>query len=109
MTEIEINKENFENTINDNTPIVVDFWASWCGPCQMMMPIFEELSKEYTEDKLRFGKCSTEECPEAASNYNITSIPCLIIFKAGKEVDRIVGFNNKDILKTKIDEILNKI
>jgi thioredoxin 1 len=109
MAEIELNQGNFDETINNDVPVIVDFWASWCGPCQMMLPIFEELANEYDEGKLKFGKCSTEENADLAGKYNISSIPCLVVFKAGQEIGRIVGFSNKDALKAKIDEILAKI
>jgi len=109
MAEIKLTPENFEKEVSQETAIIVDFWASWCGPCQMMGPVFEELSNDYDANKLRFGKCSTEECPDASSKYGITSIPCLVIFKAGKEVDRLVGFMPKDALKAKIDAVVEKL
>lgn len=110
MAEIELNANNFESTINDEIPVIVDFWASWCGPCQMLAPIFEELSSEYSDDKLKFAKASTEDegVQAFASKYGVTGIPCLIIFKGGKEVDRIVGFSPKEALKAKVDAILEK-
>lgn len=108
MAEINITDENFDEHISKDTPIIVDFWATWCGPCQMLGPVFEELSNEYDADTLRFAKCSTEENRESPSKYGVTGIPCLIVFKSGKEVDRIVGFMPKDALKSKIDAILAK-
>jgi thioredoxin 1 len=107
--EIEITDKNFEKEISGKVPIIIDFWASWCGPCRMMGPVFEELSSEYDAKKLRFGKCSTETSPDVASNSSVSGIPCLIVFKDGKEVDRIVGYAPKHALKEKIDEILDKI
>ena len=111
MVEIELNADNFEKETNDDVPIVVDFGATWCGPCQMIKPIFEELSNEYAVDKLRFGTCSTEnEGNQAiASKHGVTGIPCLIVFKGGKEVDRIVGFSPKEALKAKLDSILETV
>jgi thioredoxin 1 len=104
--EIELNSSNFSQQISGNIPIVVDFWASWCMPCRMLGPVFEELSHEYEENKLRFGKLSTETSPDVASMNAVSGIPCLIVFKNGKEVDRIVGFASKEVLKQRIDAIL---
>lgn len=106
---LEVTKDSYEAEIkNSETPVIVDYWASWCGPCQMMGPVFEELSKDY-EGKLKFAKISTETDPELAQEVGVMGIPCLIVFNEGKEVDRIVGFAQKDQLKEKIDNILNKI
>lgn len=110
MAEIELNKGNFESEINDSVPIIVDFWATWCGPCQMLAPIFKELSEEF-KGKMKFGKCLVEDKDNQAyaSRYGVSGIPCLIVFKKGKEVDRIVGFAPKPMMKAKIDSILKKI
>ena len=105
---MELNVESFQKEVLESKkPVIVDFWASWCGPCKMMGPIFEELSKE-VED-LKFTKLSTEDFPELAQQNKITGIPCLIIFKDGKEVDRIVGMSQAPDLKKKIEDILGKI
>ncbi len=101
----QLTEDNFESKLKDNSPIIVDFWASWCGPCMMMSPVFEELSGDY-KDKLTFGKVNTEEAPNVASKNNIMSIPCLVVFKDGKEIDRIVGAMPKEALKQKIDTII---
>ncbi len=106
---LELNKDSFENeVIKSKTPVIVDFWAEWCGPCKMMGPVFEEVSKEYA-GKLEFAKVNVDEQGELAEKNNVMGIPCLIIFNKGKEVDRIVGFNPKDMFKIKVNEILAKI
>lgn len=104
----EITTQNFQKeVVESETPVVIDFWASWCGPCQMMTPVFEELSKEYT-GKLKFCKVNTETEPALASHFGIRGIPCLIVAKDGEEIDRIVGFAPKEELKQQIDKILKQ-
>lgn len=104
-----ITKDNFEKEVmQSDTPVIIDFYADWCGPCKMQAPVFEEVSKDYT-GKLKFAKLSVEENPRVADQFGITGIPCLIVVKDGKEADRIVGFNTKEALKQKIDTILAKI
>ena len=103
----ELNEETFKSTIATG-PVLVDFWAEWCGPCKMLAPVFEEVSKEY-EGKLAFAKIDTQAFPNPASESAVSGIPCLILFKDGKEVDRIVGFAPKEQLKAKIDAILAKM
>ena len=86
-----INGNNFKREVLDaDLPVLVDFWAEWCGPCRMVAPIIETIAKEY-KGKLKVCKLNVDEAPETASSYGIMSIPTLAIFKKGKVVDKIVG------------------
>jgi len=106
---LELTKDNFEKEMkNSDTPVIVDFWASWCGPCMNLAPIFEETSKDYT-GKLKFAKVNVESSQDLAGEFGVRGIPCMIVFNKGEEVDRIVGSMEKDALKEKIDHILGKI
>ena len=106
MAVVHINAENFESeVVKSDVPVIMDFFADWCGPCKMMGPVFEELSNDY-EGKLKFVKLNTDEEKDIAGKFNISGIPCLIIMEKGEEKNRIVGFMPKDGLKAKIDSLL---
>jgi thioredoxin 1 len=102
-----INDQDFQKLVlESDRPVVVDFWAPWCGPCRMVSPIVEELSREYG-DKVRFLKMNTDENEQTTIQYGIFSIPTLIIFKDGREVNRLIGFAPKEQLKRQIDRSLS--
>ena len=88
--EVTISKENFENLKNGNLPLVVDFWATWCGPCRMISPIISKLAEKY-DGKIIVGKCDVEENDDLAEEFGIRNIPTILFFKGGEIVDKIVG------------------
>jgi thioredoxin 1 len=91
----EITDANFQQEVLDSSiPVLVDFWAPWCGPCRMLTPTIEELAREY-DGKVKVGKLNTDESPEVPSKYGISSIPTVLLFKNGELVDRLVGLNPK--------------
>lgn len=103
--EVNITSENFESLKNGNLPLVVDFWATWCGPCRALAPIVAELAEEY-DGKLVVGKCDVEENNDIAMEYGIRNIPTILFIKDGNVVDRLVGTTTKDNLKAKFDAFL---
>jgi len=101
---LNLNEQNFKKEVlEEKIPVLVDFWASWCGPCQMLAPIIEELAEEM-EDKIKICKLNVEEASNLSSDYKVMSIPTLIIFKEGKEIARTVGVIPKEDLKKWIEE-----
>ena len=104
----EITKDNFVKEVeHSNVPVLVDFWAPWCGPCRLVGPVLDKISSEYT-NKLVFSKLNVDDSQEIAAKYDVRGIPCMIIFKEGKEVDRIIGAYGEPQLRSKIDMILAK-
>ncbi len=99
---IEINDSNFEEVINSENPVLVDFWAEWCGPCKMIGPVVEELAGDY-EGKAVIGKVNVDENPNVSAKFGIRSIPTLLIFKNGEIVDKQVGAVPKGVLSQKLE------
>jgi thioredoxin 1 len=103
---MEVNDDNFaQMVLQSKTPVLVDFWAAWCGPCRMVAPIVEELAKEY-EGRISFAKMDVEQNPKMASQYGVMSIPTLIIFKNGALISNIVDVRPKADLKKTLDAVL---
>ena len=101
MTEININKDNFQNeVVNTDKPVLLDFWASWCAPCRMVVPIIEEIASERPDIKV--GKINVDEQPELASEFGIMSIPTLVVMKNGKIVQQVSGARPKEAILTMI-------
>lgn len=102
----EVTDATFQTEVIGNTlPVLVDFWAPWCGPCRMVSPIVDELADEY-EGKVAFYKLNTDENPKVATQLGIRAIPALFVFKGGRPVGQIVGFRPKADLKKRLDEAL---
>ncbi len=102
---IAVNDSNFKEVVSSNKLVMVDFWATWCGPCRMLSPIVDEISSEMA-DKVVVAKCNVDECDSTPVEYGIRNIPALIFFKDGQAVDRLVGAVPKATIVEKINSLL---
>ena len=109
MATVKVNDENFDTEVlKSSKPIVVDFWAEWCGPCRMVGPVVEELAGDY-EGKVNFVKVNVDQANELASKYNVFSIPTLILLNRGEIIAQQVGAGSKETYQNMIDRALEKI
>ncbi|MBI3005253.1 MAG: thioredoxin [Ignavibacteriales bacterium] len=107
MKPVEVTDSNFQTEVlNSQTPVLVDFWAEWCGPCKMIAPVVEELAREY-DGKLKVGKVDVDANQQVSMQFGVRSIPTLLIFKQGKVVDQVIGAVPKRLLAEKIAKHLN--
>jgi thioredoxin 1 len=103
---IEVNDSNFEEiVIKSEKPVLVDFWAEWCGPCRMIAPTIEDMAREFS-DKAVVAKCNVDDSPQVAIKYSIRSIPTILFFKEGKIADKQVGAVPKNVLANKLKSLL---
>ena len=103
--EVTITSENFESLKNGAQPLVVDFWATWCGPCRMVAPVIAKMAEKY-DGKIVVGKCDVEENEDLAAEFGIRNIPTILFFKNGEVVDKMVGAQSEAKLDEKLQTLL---
>ena len=104
---LHITEQNFEaEVLNSDIPVMVDFYADWCGPCKMMAPVVEKMAEEF-EGRIKVGKCNVDENMQLAQQYRISNIPAFIVFKDGKPAEFFVGAMSTSELKGKLEQVLN--
>lgn len=107
MSEIQLTDAGFDKDVLQSAePVMVDFWAPWCGPCRMLAPVVEELAKEYV-GKIKVGKLNTDEQTNTASRYQISAIPTLLFFKGGKVAEQLVGLHSKAEIKKTLENLIS--
>lgn len=102
---LEINTDNFPKLITSELPLVIDFWAEWCGPCKAIAPMMEEFAREY-DGQVNIGKCDVEENNDLAVEFKIRNVPTILFIRNGKVVDKIVGAVSREEIKRKMDKVL---
>ncbi|MCF0243694.1 MAG: thioredoxin [Bacteroidaceae bacterium] len=103
--EIRVTPQNFEEVKNSSLPVVLDFWATWCGPCRVIAPFLAQLAEQY-DGQVVVGKCDVEECEDAAMEFGVRNVPTVVFLKNGVEVDRMVGAAPKAKIEEKIKALL---
>jgi thioredoxin 1 len=108
MAEVILNDQNFENEVlKSDVPVLVDFWAPWCGPCKMMGPIIDEIAKKFEGKAVKIAKLNVDDAASTAEKYNVMSIPTFKIFKSGEIVDEFVGVQSEEEIINKLEKIIS--